>query len=225
MNWQQAYILHRYPYQDSSLLLKLWTKEDGLVPAIIKGVRKAKSKTAGLCQPFLPLQVVLFGRGEVKSVRHIDMAGPSIMLRGNQLATGMYINELLMAFLHEHEPLPDLYDIYSSLLNTLSQTLDIEQLRYFECELLEMLGYNLLSDVDQVGEVIEPDGYYDCTPEQLPRRRHDRRGYPGVVLLQLMRKQLTPENYDVAQLFCQCWIKHYTHGKTFVSRQLWTKNS
>ncbi|WP_256360576.1 DNA repair protein RecO [Methylomonas koyamae] len=47
---------HR-PYRETSVLLDVLTRDFGLVPILAKGVRKPKSKTAGLLMPFSALKL------------------------------------------------------------------------------------------------------------------------------------------------------------------------
>ena len=47
-----AIILHRIPYSESSLILKAFTRESGLISLIAKGANKPKSKFQGLLDFF-----------------------------------------------------------------------------------------------------------------------------------------------------------------------------
>ena len=72
----KAFVLHRYPYRETSLLVRLLTEQDGLVSVVARGARGGKSKTQGLWQPFMPLAVRYQGKGELQSCRHVEaMAG------------------------------------------------------------------------------------------------------------------------------------------------------
>ena len=223
MNWVHAYILHRYPFQDSGLLVKLWTQQQGLVSAVVKGVRKPKSKRAGICQPFIPLQVTLTGRGEVLTVRQIETYRPAIMLSGNAVAVGFYINELLLMFLHPHHVMPTLYDAYEQVLLAQQGGVNSVALRQFEMTLMNEMGYDMVLDHDEQGDPVNARYYYHCQPECLPQRTLDsQRGIRGDILTAIAQQQWQhPEVRKAAKHLCQAWITYYSHGKTLQSRQLW----
>lgn len=121
-----AFVLHSRPYQETSLLLTLFTQHHGKVAAIARGVRKARSKTAGLLSPFLPLLVTLRGKGELLHLQTLEAAtdasyiGIGGQLRGRALFYGMYINELLVRLLHYCDPCPQLYEYYREALAALA---------------------------------------------------------------------------------------------------------
>lgn len=121
-----AFVLHGRPYQETSLLLTLFTQHHGKVAAIARGVRKARSKTAGLLSPFLPLLVTLRGKGELLHLQTLEAAtdasyiGVGRQLRGRALFYGMYINELLVRLLHRYDPCPRLYEYYREALAALA---------------------------------------------------------------------------------------------------------
>ncbi len=47
-----AFILHRWPYQDHSYILELFTAEYGRKRVLARGVRSAKNKWRGALEPF-----------------------------------------------------------------------------------------------------------------------------------------------------------------------------
>jgi DNA repair protein RecO (recombination protein O) len=223
MNWTNAYILHRYAFEDSGLLVKLWTQQQGLVSAVIKGVRKAKSKRSGICQPFVPLQVTLSGRGDVLTVRQLETCRAAIMLSGDALAIGFYLNELLLTFVHPHHVIPDLFAAYEQALLAQQSSVNSVALRQFEMTLMHEMGYDLVLDHDEHGDVLTPESYYLCQPECLPRLTLDtQQGIRGDILQALAQQQWQYHGVmQAAKQLCRTWIAHYSHGKTFQSRQLW----
>lgn len=138
---QPALILEHRPYRESSLLLEVFTRDFGILPVLAKGVRKEKSKTAGLLLPFTLLNISFLDKNELKVLTQTEYAG-SYRLQRLALYCGFYINELLQKFLHKHDPHPDLFERYQSCLLELSEADVVEQcLRYFELDLLQETGY------------------------------------------------------------------------------------
>ena len=146
---QPAYVLHRRPFQNTSLLVDFFTYDYGLVRAVAKGARREKSRYRALLQLFQPLLVSVTGKGEVKTLTAVESNVSAINLRGERLFSGLYINELLSRLLQNQEEHTALYGSYQETLVALQGEQSIEPLlRRFELKLLAGLGYaiNLTAD-------------------------------------------------------------------------------
>ena len=97
---QPAFILQQRKFRETSLIIDVLTRDFGRVSLLAKGVRKAKSKTAGLLQPFIPLTLSYFGKTELKTLTDVEITQPFIQLQGLALYCGFYVNELVGCFLH-----------------------------------------------------------------------------------------------------------------------------
>jgi DNA repair protein RecO (recombination protein O) len=168
---QPAYILHHYPWRDSSRLLEAFTRPFGRVGLIARGARRPNSRLKAALQPFQPLLLSWTGRGELQTLTGAESIAVPAVLRGRRLLCGFYVNELLVRLVYRHDPHPNLFDDYARCL------LDLEQgasehvaLRLFEKRLLMACGYglNLITDIES-GEPIRADRYYDYLLEQGPR--------------------------------------------------------
>lgn len=162
-----AWILHRRPYQDSGLLLDCFTHEFGKVSAVARGIRrKGRGGTSGqVLQPFAPVLLDLKqGRSDLLALRSVEAAGPAIVLTGERLFSGLYINELLVRLLPRHDQYPHLFACYGHTLERLAESGDSLALREFEAELLEELGYHISFDVDHRGAPIDPAVNYHYIP-------------------------------------------------------------
>jgi len=143
---QDAFVLHRRPYQNSSLLLEVYTPDFGRMGLVARGARRAKSPWRGLLQPFTPLLLSWQGRGELHTLIHAEEAQSALALHSQSLLCGFYLNELLMRLSERQDPLPELFSLYHHALLQLSEnnleTLE-SVLRLFELRLLSLLGYGL----------------------------------------------------------------------------------
>lgn len=162
---EPAFVLHSRPYQESSALLTLLTRNHGMATAMARGVRKARSKIAGLVTPFLPLVVTLRGKSELLSLQTIEAAGSAYALRGKALFYGLYLNELLLRLLHRYDSCGELYCCYQEALVKLSAApvSDLTRqaaLRIFEKQLLQEVGYGLDLQRTALGGAIEENSYY-----------------------------------------------------------------
>ena len=158
---EPAWVLHRRPYGDGSLIVECFALESGRFSAVLRGAQRKHrgGSLAGQAQAFNPLLVKAIGRGELKTMRQIESAGSAIPLVGRALFSGLYINELLIRTLPRFDPYPRLFAHYGQLLPRL-RSHDESQLRVFELALLEELGYELIFAHDADGELIDPRRHY-----------------------------------------------------------------
>jgi DNA repair protein RecO (recombination protein O) len=148
----QSFVLHRYDWSESSLILDLFTREQGRLAVAAKGVKRPYSQLRPVLLPFQRLQVTLArGRAhaddaappEVQTLRAAEWAGGAAMLTGAALFAGFHCNELLMKLLARHDPHPRLFDAYAQTLPALSPREDASvqaALRAFELVLLKEIG-------------------------------------------------------------------------------------
>ena len=81
---QPAFILHSRKYREPSLILDVLTEDFGILSLIAKGVRKNKSKWAGLLRNFTPIKLSYSGKSELKTLTHAEAVPPLLEL--NQLS-------------------------------------------------------------------------------------------------------------------------------------------
>ncbi|MEY3660169.1 MAG: hypothetical protein RLZZ169_994 [Pseudomonadota bacterium] len=159
----QGWLLHSRPFRDSSLVLDVFTRQQGRVSAIARGVRTAKSGgRRSLLQPFVALRLELAGRGELRTLAQVEQGEVLPPLFGEWLLSGLYINELLVRLLPKQEPENVLFAEYQALLQALAARAELEPLlRSFELLLLEALGYGLQLGHDMLsGEPLDPARCY-----------------------------------------------------------------
>ena len=117
-----AYVLHRYDWSETSLILDLFTRERGRLAVAAKGAKRPYSQLRGVLLPFQRLQVAL-SRGseeaEVHTLRSAEWAGGAAMPSGGALFSGFYLNELLLRLLARQDPHAALFDAYAQVLPVL----------------------------------------------------------------------------------------------------------
>jgi DNA repair protein RecO (recombination protein O) len=148
----QAYVLHQYDWSESSLILDLFTREQGRLAIAAKGAKRPSSQLRAVLLPFQRIHVALArGRApsddaappEVQTLRSAEWAGGAAMLTGAALFSGFHCNELLMKLLARHDPHPALFDAYAQTLPLLASDDDASvqaALRAFELVLLREIG-------------------------------------------------------------------------------------
>jgi DNA repair protein RecO (recombination protein O) len=195
----QSFVLHRYDWSESSLILELFTREQGRLAVAAKGVKRPTSQLRPVLLPFQRLHVVL-ARGrtladdaappEVQTLRAAEWAGGAAMLTGAALFAGFHCNELVLKLLARHDPHPGLFDAYAETLPALASGDDASvqaALRAFEFVLLKEIG--LLPDLSLVTLTQEVVGERDrmaLLPEAgVAAARQGDAGLPGSVLIGL----------------------------------------
>ncbi|MCO7596842.1 MULTISPECIES: DNA repair protein RecO [Pseudomonas] len=154
---QPAYVLHSRAYRETSALVDFLTPQ-GRVRAVL---RRARGKGGSLVRPFVPLEVELRGRGELKNVGRLDSVGVAAWLHGDALFSGLYLNELLMRLLPAEVAHPLLFEHYTLTLQALAAGRPLEPLlRAFEWRLLDELGYAFALDRDVNDDPVQADGLY-----------------------------------------------------------------
>ncbi|GAA6131993.1 DNA repair protein RecO [Halopseudomonas sabulinigri] len=183
LDLQPAYVLHSRPYRDSSALVDLLTLREGMQRVVWRGARRGRGVKP---QPFTPLLLNLYGRGELKTLQQAEVAGSHVRLQGEALFSGLYLNELLVRLLSTGDPQTLLFAAYQTALEQLASERAVEPvLREFEWQLLELLGYGFSLEVDAEGAPLQPQGLYHWDAEQgLSRTEQSQPGLlPGSGLL------------------------------------------
>jgi len=138
-----AFVLHRYDWSESSLIVDLFTRELGRVVVAAKGAKRPTSQLRAVLRPFQRLHASL-GRNapgaEVHNLRAAEWAGGVPMAGGEALFSGFYLNELLMKLLAREDPHPALWDAYAATLAQLGGRDETAALRAFELRLLREIG-------------------------------------------------------------------------------------
>jgi DNA repair protein RecO (recombination protein O) len=165
---QAAFILHHRPFRDTSQILDVLSREHGKLSLVARGSRAPKSRLRGVLRPFMPLAMSWVQRSDLGTLTGAEMHGAPMRLSGDALLSGYYVNELLLHFLHRHDPQPEIFDIYVRAIEALGASDDVAPcLRQFEIALLGALGYALNLDHEAGShDPLQPDLSYEYRFEQ-----------------------------------------------------------
>ena len=198
---QPGFVLHSYPYSETSLLIESFTRDHGRVPLIAKGAKRPQSIWRGVLLAFQPLLISWSGKGDVKTLTGAEWQGGLPLLQGGALACGFYLNELLLKLLAREDPHPRLFDDYRVALEGLAGPGDQATcLRRFELHLLRELGYGMsLTHVADSTQAVQPQSRYHYVFERgpVPYSAHgESERYPEVSGLTLIA--MASEDFDDA---------------------------
>lgn len=178
---EPAYVLHRYDWSESSLILEVFTRNYGRIALVAKGAKRPSSSFRPILLPMQPLHLAFGGDAEIRTLKSAEWLGGHVMPSGEALLSGYYINELLLALLAREDPHPRLFQVYASVVHVLaSEHGEVLQaaLRTYELLLLREVG--LLPQLDRQTlslDVLQPSGKYALVAEGgLQSRTHDERG-------------------------------------------------
>lgn len=227
-----SYILHQKPFKESSLLLTCLLEGQGIVTFLAKGARRPRSPFYPFMRPFLLLDILFQGKGDLKVLTHADSRHFYAKLLGRKMVLGLYINELVVRLCEQEEPLSDLFRYYDEALLRLHEAKEREEewiLRQFECQLIRDLGYGVdLSYTAETKEPIVPEGQYAYDPERgivLAEESQGSSFVSGKTLIALKEGSFYNEQIvREAKSFTRRVLGHYLGQKTLHSRKLFLKN-
>ena len=179
---EPAFVLHRYDWSESSLILEVFTRNYGRLAVIAKGAKRPSSSFRPVLLPLQRLHLAFGGDAEIRTLKSAEWQGGHVMPTGEALLSGYYLNELLMTLLAREDPHPVLFDVYANVVTVLASergALLEAALRSYEMLLLREVG--LLPQLDLQTLTLEPldDAQpYVLVPEAGLRAAHaDDRAY------------------------------------------------
>jgi DNA repair protein RecO (recombination protein O) len=181
-NGQPGFVLHSYPYKETSLIVDVFTRDFGRIGVVAKGAKRPHSKLRGVLQTFQPLSMSFSGRNELRTLIDAEWVGGMLPLERTALLCGFYLNELLVKLLARDDAHPVLFDQYVDTLNQLAHGEPAQiVLRKFERALLKETGVAAdLSRCAPSGEAVAAGQEYVVDPERGPRPRRLADMWPAV---------------------------------------------
>jgi DNA repair protein RecO (recombination protein O) len=225
---QAAFVLHAYPYKETSVIVELLTADHGRVAMVARGAKRPRSELRGVLQAFQPLHVSWAGASDLKTLLRAEWRGGLPLVTGSALLCGFYLNELLLKMLPREDAHPALFRDYEAALARLAHGSEqAPVLRHFEVRLLAELGYALplTHDVDS-GAPIDPGARYYYAFDRGPRITVSEPGsrYPrvrGATLLALAAEDFSaPEAASEAKRLMREVLDHYLERRAVFSRRV-----
>ena len=225
---QPAYVLHSYPFKETSLVVELFTRDFGRVAVVARGARRPKSALRGVLLAFQPLLVSWSGKGELHTLIRAEWHGGYHPLRGLSLICGFYLNELMLKLLARHDAHEGLFETYSETLLDLAPGAEhARTLRAFEKSLLSELGYAVTLDRDvESGHPIAAEQRYAYLLERGPVRVEAGGERNGVELLGQTLLDMQSNDYSSAitlqqsKALMRTLINHHLGDQELHTRQL-----
>jgi DNA repair protein RecO (recombination protein O) len=228
---EPAFVLHTYPYRETSLIVEAFTERMGRVAIVARGAKRPRSELRGVLQAFQPLALSWAGTGELKTLIKAEWRGGLPLPTGAALLCGFYLNELLLKLTAREDPHPALYAEYASALQALTAdgrpAVQAAVLRRFELRLLAELGYALAltHDVDTGAPVVAGERYhyaYDRGPRLVAAEPRGR--WPvvrGATLIALATERYADADVAAeAKRLMRGILDHYLEERRIFSRRV-----
>ncbi|MEX3958075.1 DNA repair protein RecO [Trinickia sp. EG282A] len=224
---QPAFVLHSYPYRETSLIVDILTRDHGRLALVAKGAKRPHSALRGVLQTFQPLSIAWSGKSEMRTLTGAEWVGGMLPLSGDALLCGFYVNELLVKFCAREDPHPQLFHHYVVTLTRLGHDEPaVQVLRSFERVLLRETGYAMSLDRTAARKAVIAHGRYVFDPERGVREASDDfpRHWPVVSGQTLL--DMENDDYHRAQTVAQSktlmrfLLNIYLGGAPLATRQI-----
>lgn len=223
---QPVFVLHTYPFKETSLVVELFSRNFGRIAAVAKGARRPRSMMRGMLQSFQPLIATWSGKSELRTLHSLDWGEGLLLLQGEALICGFYLNELMLRLLPREDPHEALFDYYAQTLRTLATTHTgmATALRRLELRMLQELGYAVHLGSQPNGGALIAGAQYFYVPEQgaMPLGTSG----PGVQLSGKTLLDMANDDYDdpatlhQSKQLMRLLLAYYLGDKPLHTRQL-----
>lgn len=225
---REAFVLHSWPYKETSLLVEAFARGEGRVAMVARGAKRARSELHGVLQAFQPVSLSWSGGGELKTLVRAEWRGGLPLPCGSALLCGFYLNELLLKLLPREDPHPALYDAYLETLGALAGGApQAPLLRRFEVFLLSEMGYALQLAVEaDSGEAIDPSARYHYAFDKGAQRRAPPPGVRWPLVHGATLVALASGRFDDASTAAEAKrlmrevLDHHLESRTIASRRV-----
>jgi len=232
---QPGFVLHAYPWRETSLIVEVLTRDFGRVALVARGAKRPTSQFRGLLAPFCPLALSWSGRNEVKSLVRAEWCGGLAPLRGDSLLAAFYLNELLVRLVARGDPHEGLFSSYVDALHALAGDANggadrQAALRGFELDLLRETGYAPAFDRCSDGAPIDAAARYRIDGQRGVTRVAEAAGYDqashelqisGATVLALAHRDFSdPRAASEAKVVLRQLIRYHLNGKPLNTRRI-----
>ena len=225
-NWEHCFLLHARSFGDTSIIADVFTESSGKISIMAKGAKNPRSKFFGHLLPFSALRIIVTGKSEMKTLTQIDSNFVSQYVKGpHDLYTYLYVNELMMRLLPKGLPNQELYDLYQKFVELArADAISDLDLRVFELNLLDVLGYGINFDTDSMeNSEFKEATLYSFIPEKGFHRTNDANGFSAQEIRAIKNRAL--EGIDKLKLkqLLQVAIGACLDGRELSSRDFFKK--
>ncbi len=195
----QGIVLHGFKYSDTSLIVRILTRQMGLQAYLIPGIRKSKSRLkANIFQPFHLVEMVVYhkersGLQRIKEIR-LTQNLPYLSADIRKTSLAIFLSEVLLNAFKHQEPQADAFDFIANSiveLDAAEKNISLFHIRFL-IQLSRFLGFS-------PGENYSATNQYFNLREGIYQATRDIGGYslekdPSYYLYQISLKKPTKDD-------------------------------
>ncbi len=224
---QPGFVLHSYPYRETSLIIDVFSRNHGRIALVAKGAKRPHSALRGVLQTFQPLGLSWSGKGELHTLTNAEWVGGMLPLAGDALLCGFYVNELLVKFCAREDAHPALFNHYVLTLSRLAHDEPaVQVLRSFEAVLLRETGYAMNLTRTVTRQTVVASARYVFDPDRGVREASDDlpAQWPviaGQTLIDMERDDYThPQTASQSKTLMRFLLNHHLGSTPLATRQI-----
>lgn len=222
---QPGFVLHHYPYKETSLLIDVLCRDYGRITLVAKGAKRPHSALRSVLQTFQPLLLAWTGKTALRTLTAAQWVGGMPPLEKKRLLCAWYVNELVIKLIPHHESHPTFFDHYVSTLTHLAHTTSLSTvLRQFEVGLLKAMG--VLGDLSCCVQSRQPvllKTRYVVDPESGPIPATDENGLTvyGKTLLDIEAGDYSDIiTQQQSKALMRTLLTYHLHGAPLYTKQI-----
>ena len=160
-----AIVLKSFPYGDTSIIARCFSKQQGKISLIIKGARSKKSQKGVHFQPLNHVELIYnyHSNRDLQILSKVSFLGywTSILTDLKSITLSMAILDLTEKTLTHEDPYPNLFSTLVEVLKAFDENESNPNLLFwfYECALLKNLGFKPDLDINQFPGIVLPDIY------------------------------------------------------------------
>ena len=159
-----AVVLHAFDYGETSRIVRLLTRQHGVIGVLARGARRTKSQFGSTLQPLSYVQAVYYHRPQrglqtLKETAHV-VRWRRLTAEIDRLTSGLRIAEVARALVEEGEAHPLALDLVVRALNAVDETdgFAANAVPWFQLHLAALLGFSPDVQREDVLALGEGDG-------------------------------------------------------------------
>ncbi|MEW6623559.1 MAG: DNA repair protein RecO [Bacillota bacterium] len=139
----EGIVLKEYNFSEADKIFNIFTRKNGKVSCIAKGVRKSRSKMRGFLQPFTYSSLQLFKGKSIYTVTGGEVINSFPKLKNNLLCYGYanYIAEVLDNFLPAEDVNEQVFQLVLTVFHSVDRMPISQLFSFFVLKLLRLTGF------------------------------------------------------------------------------------
>jgi DNA repair protein RecO (recombination protein O) len=140
----EGVVLRTIKLGEADRIITLFTRANGKVRAVAKGVRKTKSRFGGRLEPFTRLRLVIYRGRDLDTITSADVVCPFKEIRSDyvSLTSAAALSELVDKVLPDRERAVSVYDLLLSGLDAIVRDPSSTVVPAFAVKLLSVSGFH-----------------------------------------------------------------------------------